>query len=142
MANITRFDPFAGDFENLLEGLFVRPMRIDFDNAQQLKMKLDVAQDDKAYTVNAELPGVKKEDIHVQVDGNRVSISAEAKKETEEKKGTNYICRERYYGKLARSFVLDQDIDASGVQARYSDGVLQLTLPKKAKGSAKSIAVS
>jgi len=142
MTNITRFDPFNKGFENLLEGLFVRPMRIDFDNAQQIKMKLDVTQDDKAYTVNAELPGVKKEDIHVQIDGNRLSISAETKKETEEKKGTSYLCRERSYGKLERSFVLDQDVDAASVQARYHDGVLQLTLPKKAKSSAKSIPVS
>jgi len=141
MANITRFDPFGTHLSDLMEGLFVRPVRFDPDPSTELKMKIDVAQDDKAYTVTADMPGVRKEDIHVEVDGNMVTISAEVKKETEEKKDQRVIRSERYYGKLARSFTLDHEIDDAKVDAQYGDGVLKLTLPKSVKASAKRIAV-
>ena len=104
-------------------------------------MKLDVKQDDKAYTISADMPGVKKEDIHVDVDGNLVSITGEVRKEKEEKKDERVVRSERYYGKLARSFTLEHEVDEAAVDAHYSDGVLKLTLPKKAKVSAKRIAV-
>jgi HSP20 family protein len=141
MTNITRFDPFSTDLNDLFQGLLVRPIRFDINGGQQLSMKVDVTQDDKAYQVVAEMPGVKKEDIHVEIDGNLVSISAEVKKEKEEKKDERVIQSERYYGKLARSFSLEHEIDESKVDAHYSDGVLKLTLPKSAKSSAKKIAV-
>ena len=96
----------------------------------------------KTYTVSAEIPGVKKEDIHVEVDGNLISISAEVKKEKEEKKDERSIRSERYYGKLARSFTLEQEIDEAAVNAQYGDGVLILTLPKRARSTAKQIAVN
>jgi HSP20 family protein len=104
-------------------------------------MKIDVTQNDKAYTVKADMPGVKKDDIHVEVDGNVVSISAEVKKEKEEKKDERVIRSERYYGRMERSFTLDHDIDETAVDAKYSDGVLNLTLPKKAKSTSKLISV-
>jgi HSP20 family protein len=104
-------------------------------------MKIDVTQDDKAYTVKADMPGVKKEDIHVEIDGNVVSISAEVKKEKEEKKDERVVRRERYYGKLERGFTLEHDVDEAAVDAKYSDGVLNLTLPKKAKSTTRKIAV-
>ena len=141
MANIARFDPFSTSLNDLFEGLLVRPIRLDLDAGQRLSMKLDVTQDDKAYTVKADMPGVKKEDIHVEIDGNVVSISAETKKEKEEKKDERVVCSERYFGKLARSFTLEHDIDEAAVDAKYSDGVLNLTLPKKAKSTTKKIAV-
>ena len=86
MANTTRFDPFSTNLNDLFEGLLLRPIRFDTNGDQQLSMKVDVKQDDKAYTVSADMPGVKKDDIHVQVDGNLVTIDAEVKKEKEEKK--------------------------------------------------------
>ena len=141
MANITRFNPFSTDLNDLFEGFFVRPMRFDLEPQGQLGMKIDVTQDDKAYAVKADMPGVKKEDIHVEVDGNVVSISAEVKKEKEEKKDERVVRSERYYGKLARSFTLEHDVDETAVDAKYDDGVLKLTLPKKAKASTKQIAV-
>jgi len=141
MANIARFDPFSTSLNDLFEGLLVRPIRLDLDAGQRLSMKLDVTQDDKAYTVKADMPGVKKEDIHVEIDGNVLSISAETKKEKEEKKDERVVCSERYFGKLARSFTLEHDIDEAAVDAKYSDGVLNLTLPKKAKSTTKKIAV-
>jgi len=141
MANTTRFDPFSTNLNDLFEGLLLRPIRFDTNGDQQLSMKVDVKQDDKAYTVSADMPGVKKDDIHVQVDGNLVTIDAEVKKEKEEKKDERVVRGERYYGKLSRSFTLDTEVDETAVDAQYADGVLKLTLPKKAKSNAKKIAV-
>ncbi|HET6491438.1 MAG TPA: Hsp20/alpha crystallin family protein, partial [Burkholderiales bacterium] len=118
MAGLTRFDPFASNFDDLFKGLFLRPVRFDLETLPQLQIKLDVKKTNGSYAVSAELPGVKKEDIHVDVDGNSVSISAEVKKESEEKKGEQIVRSERYYGKLERSFTLDSDIDEAKVDAK------------------------
>ena len=141
MVNITRFDPLT-NLNDLFEGLLLRPIKFETNRGQQLQMKIDVIQNDKAYTVKADLPGVKKEDIHIQVDGNVVSISAEVKKEKEEKNDERVVRSERYYGRVERSFSLDHDVDEATVEARYSDGVLNLTLPKKTKVTSKTIAVN
>jgi HSP20 family protein len=146
MANITRYDPF-GDLvrfdpfgDDFFKGFMMRPIFRGLESEPQ--MKLDVSEDDKAYTVKAEIPGVNKEDIHISVDGNRVSISAEVKKEKEEKEGKKVVRSERYFGKVSRSFSLDHDIDEGGARAKYADGVLELTLPKKPGSTAKKVAVS
>jgi HSP20 family protein len=141
MANLARFDPFTGNLDDLFEGMLWRPVRIDTNGGQQLRMKIDIAQNDQAYTVKADIPGVKKEDIHVDVDGNVVAISAEVKKEKEEKKDEQVIRSERYLGRMERSFTLDHEVEESAVEAKYADGVLNLTLPKKTKASSKRIAV-
>ena len=141
MANIQRFDPFD-DLNDMFKGFFVRPMRFDLDVPSQMTMKVDVSKTDGAYAVKAELPGVKKEDINVSIDGNQVTISGEVKKEKEEKKGEQVIRSERYYGQVTRSFTLDQDVDETKAEAKYTDGVLSLTLPTKAKTSARKLTVS
>lgn len=105
------------------------------------EIKLDVAEQDNAYTVKAEIPGVKKEDISVQIDGNVVSISAESKREKEEKEKGKVIRSERYYGAMYRSFALGHDIEEAKAEARYADRVLELTLPKKATAAAKKLTV-
>ena len=140
MANITRFDPF-NDMDDLFKGLFVQPMRLDLRGTEPVRMKVDVTRKDDTYTVKAEMPGVGKDDIHVSIDGGEVSISGEIRKEKDEKKGEEIIRSERYYGKVSRSFTLPQDIDQSGVKARYADGVLNLTLPVKAKSAGRAIAI-
>jgi HSP20 family protein len=146
MANITRFDPFSlarvdpfSDIDDLLKGFFVRPVL--FEDQPKMQIKMDVKEDDKAYTVHADIPGVKKEDIQVNIEGNQVSISAESKVEKEEKKGEKVLRSERYYGKVARSFTLAHAVDEAKAQAKYSDGVLELTLPKKEAGSTKKLKV-
>lgn len=146
MANISRFDPFNlattdpfGNFDDLFKGFFMRPVL--FEGQPQMQIKLDVKEDDKAYTVHADIPGVKKEDIQVNIEGNQVSISAETKTEKEEKKGEKVLRSERYVGKVARSFTLAHDVDESKSQAKYSDGVLELTLPKKAVSATKKLAI-
>lgn len=140
MANITRFDPF-NQFDDMFKGLFVRPMRFELDLPADMTIKVDVARNDGAYTVKAEMPGVKKEDINVSVDGNQVTISGEIKKENEEKKGAEIIRSERYYGKVSRSFMLPQEIDDGKVDAKYGDGILNLTLPMKERAATRKIAV-
>ena len=140
MANITRFDPF-NDMDDLFKGLFVRPMRLDVNGLQPVQLKMDVTRKDDTYTVKAELPGVGKDDIHVAIDGNEVSISGEMKKDKEEKKGEEVIRSERYFGKVSRSFTLPQEVDEARVTAKYADGVLDLTLPLKAKSASRRIAI-
>jgi len=143
MANITRYDPFNLDsvFDDFFKGFLVRPMTLEgMPKAPEIKM--DVTENDKAYTVKAEIPGVKKEDIHVTIDGNTVSISAEVKKESEEKEGEKVLRSERYYGQVARSFSLGSDIDEANASARYENGVLELVLPKKAASTARRLTIS
>lgn len=146
MANLTRYDPLNlaridpfGDFDDLFKGFFMRPVL--FEGKPQMQIKMDLMEDDNAYTVHADIPGVKKEDIHVSIEGNQVSISAETKTEKEEKKGEKVLRSERYFGKVARSFTLAHDVDEAKAQAKYNDGVLELTLPKKAASSAKKLAI-
>ena len=105
-------------------------------NGAVATLSMDVSEDDKAYHVKAEVPGVKKEDIHVAVENNQVSITTEFKKETEEKKGETVLRSERYCGMQSRSFTLMHDVDQSKAEARYQDGILELTLPKKSNGGA------
>jgi HSP20 family protein len=141
MADIKRYDPFGGSLDDLFKGFFVRPVRFD-PEMPQLQIRMDVKQDEKAYTVSAELPGVKKDDIHVAVDGGAVTISGEVRRETEEKKGEQVLRSERYYGRLERSFLLEHDVDEAAAQARFADGVLTLTLPKKARPGGRRVQIS
>ena len=147
MANITRFDPFGdlvrldpfGTFEDFWRVPRARALWRGFPEGPEIKV--DVTEDDKTYRVKADVPGVKKEDIHVSIDGNQVSISGEVKSEKEEKKGETVVGSERYYGKQYRSFALQHDIDQGKAEAKYQDGVLELTLPKKETASAKKLTV-
>jgi HSP20 family protein len=142
MANITRYDPFDVTFEpfdDLFKGFF-RPVRFE-GQPQQMQIKMDVKEDDKAYQVHADIPGVKKEDIHVTIEGSQVSISAEVRKEKEQKEGEKVLRSERYFGKVYRSFTLGSEVDESKAVAKYTDGVLDLTLPKKATSSAKKLTI-
>ena len=139
MANITRFTPFESLFDDLAKGFWVKPVSVP--GGEELRIKLDVNEDDKAYTVHAEIPGVKKDDIQVDVQGDQISIRAEVKHETEEKKSEKVLHSERYYGMVGRSFSLPTEVDEKGTVARYKDGVLDLTLPKKSGNGTKRIAV-
>ena len=144
MSNLARFnpfselrDPFSDDF---FKGFALRPVYRMMEGEPQ--MRLDMSEDDKNFFVKAEIPGVKKEDIKVSVDGNQVSVSGEVKKEKEEKEGSKVIRSERYYGSVARSFTLGESVDQSAAVAKYEDGVLQLTLPKKPNGKSHVLKIS
>jgi HSP20 family protein len=141
MANIQRWDPFE-DFDDLFRGVFLRPMRMEASEINQpVRIKIDVKEDDKSYTVHADIPGVKKEDISVSIDGNQVAISAEVKREKEEKQGEKVLRSERYTGKVYRAFALAQDVDQEGASARYESGVLELKLPKRAAAAQRRLTV-
>ncbi|HEX9195491.1 MAG TPA: Hsp20/alpha crystallin family protein [Azonexus sp.] len=137
MANVTRFDPL----DDLFRGFFVRPVDMSGNAQQPPSIKMDVKEQGDNYLVHAELPGVKKEDIHVVVDGNQVSISAEIKQEKEVKEGDRVLRSERYFGKVSRSFQLGQEIDDSKAAAKFNEGVLELTLPKRAASPNKRLTV-
>jgi HSP20 family protein len=139
MANITRFDPFSDSFEDMFRRM-LRPMRWEGEAAAP-EIKVDVEENDKTYVVKAEIPGVKKEDIDIQIDGNVVSISAESKREKKVEEKGKVIRSERYYGAMLRSFSLANDVDQAEATAKYTDGILELTLPKKATSAAKKLTV-
>ena len=140
--HLTRLSQAGLDpLDDLFRGFFVRP--VEFSNQTQApSIKMDVKEDEKAYLVHAELPGVKKEDIHVEIDGNQVSISAEVKQEKEVKDGERVLRSERYFGQVSRSFQLAHDIDEAAATASFKDGVLELTLPKKTVAGGKRLTIS
>jgi HSP20 family protein len=141
MSNLTRYDPFNELVDDLFKGFFVRPMGYEPREAAAPRIKVDVAESNGAYQVTAEVPGVKKEDIKVSVDGAQVTLEAEVKREREAREDERVLHVERFYGKATRSFSLPQELDESKVEAKYRDGVLELTLPKKAAAARKQIAV-
>ena len=136
MANIARFDPFNSIVDDLFKGFFVRPVAYDAP-----RLSVDVAEKDGAYVVTAELPGVRKEDIRVDIDGAQVTLSAEVKREREAAEGERVLHAERVYGKVTRSFALPQELDEAKAEAKFRDGVLELTLPKKAAAARKAITI-
>ena len=148
MTNVVRSDPFQelARFDPFRELEMFAPWNRFRRWMQEVPgepvMKLDVVEDEKAFMVKADLPGVKKEDISVEVEGNQVSITAETRRETEEKKGETVVHSERYFGRQSRSFILSSDIDRDNVQAKFTDGVLELTLPKTAAGKAQRITIT
>ena len=134
-------DPFSIEpMDEFFRGM-MRPWRSELAK-QAPQIKLDVHEDETSYTVKAELPGVRKEDIDVRIDGNQVTISAEVKKESEEKKDKRVIRSERQYGYASRAFTLASDVDDNAAKAKIENGVLELTLPKKAKSSTKKVEVT
>ena len=144
MSNLARLnpfselrDPFSDDF---FKGFALRPVYRLMEGEPQ--MRLDLSEDDKNFFVKAEIPGVNKDDIKVSVDGNQISLSAEVKKEKEEKEGSKVIRCERYYGSISRTFTLDESVDQDAAQAKYENGVLQLTLPKKHNGQSHLLKIA
>lgn len=138
LRNPARFDAPA-TFDDLFRNFGLSPSWSPPEFASD--MRVDIIEDDDAFHVNAEIPGVDKDDIDVSVEGNRISIMAEAKREKEKKDGKELIV-ERSWGRAYRAFALPSDIDGNRTEARYDKGVLTLTLPKKANGNARRITVS
>jgi HSP20 family protein len=144
MASITRYDPFNELVDDIFKGFLVRPVAYEGGNGRDVlpRMKVDVAEKNGAYKVSAELAGVKKEDIDVSVDGAQVTITAEVKQEKEaQAQDERVLHTERVYGKVTRTFTLPQELDEAKVEAKYRDGVLELTLPKKQAAPRKQIAI-
>ena len=141
-SELTRFDPLW-NIDDMFNNFMMRPFSFSREGMEmEPQIKMDVKESDGKYLVNAEIPGVKKDDIHVTVDGNRVSISAEVKQEKEAKEGERVIRSERSYGMASRSFTLADEIDQNQIQAKYNNGMLELTLPKKPGAARKEIPIS
>lgn len=136
MDRLTRFDPFA-DLDDMFRGLMLRPIRLEAPSPQ---IRIDVTENDGAYTVHAEIPGVKRDEIRVDVDGNTISIAAEVHREKDEK-GDRMIRCERSCGSMTRTFTLPHEVDQVGAKAHYSNGVLELTLPKRSRSRPSAIAI-
>jgi len=140
MANITRFDPFNDLVDDIFKGFLVRPVGYEGRGEVLPRMKVDVAEKNGAYVVKGELPGVKKEDIRVSVDGAQVTLEAEVRQE-KTASDERVLHTERSYGKVSRVFTLPQEVDEAAVEARFQDGVLELQLPKKQAAPRKQITI-
>jgi HSP20 family protein len=141
MANITRFEPLNELVDDLFKGFFVRPMVYEGAQGALPRVKVDVTESNGGYIVHAELPGVKKEDIHVSIDGAQVTLAGEVKREKDVKDGERLIHTERVYGKVERSFSLPLEIDDARAEAKFADGILELKLPKKAAAARKTVTI-
>ena len=139
-ALVSRSGLFDDFFKDFAPGFYVRPLHGD-GLPTPSQIKIDVKEDDAAYTVHAEVPGVPKEDIHISIDGNVVSLRAEVRQHDEKKEGEKVLRSERYFGSVARSFQLPVEVDAAQARARYDNGVLVLTLPKKQGNKTQRLAI-
>ena len=140
MANIARFNTLDTALDELMRGFFVRPMNYE-PAAAPAQLRVDVTENDGGYVVRAEIPGVKK-GRHQRRDRRQPGRNQRRSEERKRSQGRRKVLRsERYYGKVYRAFALGQDIDESATQARYADGILELTLPKKASAAAKRITI-
>jgi HSP20 family protein len=140
MQTLIRHNQVDDAFDNLLRGVLMRPVRLK--NSSELQIKLDLSESEKSYTVHAEIPGVNKEDIHITIDGNQVAISAEVKNLNETVSGEKVLRSERFYGNVSRTFTLAQEVDEASSEAKYSNGVLELVLQKKAPVKSKRLTVN
>lgn len=147
MANLTRWSPFktlsrfeqGAPFDDFFRGFSLRPQ---WSELEAPDVRIDVTENDGAYRVKAEMPGVEKNDIDVSISGNQVVISAEVKRESKKKDDERDVYTERYYGQVYRSFSLPDEVDNDKATARYEGGVLILELPKKGNGSARKLTIS
>lgn len=137
MSNLIRRDPL----DDLFRGFFVKPMDLPAE-MQPPSIKMDVREQKESYLVHAEIPGVKKEDIHVMIEGNQVSITAEVKQEKEVKEGERLLRSERSFGQVSRVFQLAHEVDDAKASAKFTDGVLELLLPKKQGTSNRRLTIA
>ena len=137
---LTRGSLLDDFFKDVAPGFFIKPLHGDpVPSASQIK--IDVSENDQAFSVRAEIPGVNKQDIHVSVDGSIVTLSAEIRQHDAEREGEKLLRSERYYGSVSRSFQLPAEVDEAQSKARYENGILLLSLPKKVSNSPQRLTV-
>ena len=144
LINVNERRPLWGgfsDFDDLFEGFFSPRRSTPGTDGGALVPAIDVTETDNEYLIKAEVPGVKKEDLDVSVQDGVLTINAESKYESEEKKEGRLIRQERRYGKYVRSMRLGKDVDSTKVKAEYKDGILELKLPKVEEVKPKKIAI-
>jgi HSP20 family protein len=138
---LSSYEPLVGRLDGILNDLF-RPAVALEARSEALPIRIDVRETAEAYTVYAELPGVRKEDIAVEIEGNEVALSAETRRDAAQKEADKWLRTERFFGKSARRFALPAELDESKAAAKFADGVLELTLPKKASAAARKIEIN
>jgi HSP20 family protein len=138
-------DPFGRMVESMVEDMFA-----PFTTGQQMSQwagesisapRINVSENEKSFEIEAEMPGVKKEDVKVSVENQRVTIEAESKRDTEERQGENVVYAEHSARKYMRSFSLPADVDETAAQAHLENGIRRLSLPKKQAGAATRLTV-
>ena len=135
-----RFRPFHNNVDRFINefGWGLQPAE-ELDDTTWTA-KVDIYETETSYVLNAELPGLTKEEINIDVNDNTLTLKGEKKFEEKVEKD-NYVRVERSYGNFARSFVLSDDVNTEGITANYNEGVLELTLPKKEEAKPKEIKV-
>ena len=140
MTNLVTYDPFVDTgLDELFRGFFA-PVRVERARAPMM-IKMDVTETPDGYMIHAEIPGVKKEDINVEIEGNQVTITAETRREWEKKDGDKMLRSERYFGNVYRSFTLPAEVNDAKSEAKYHDGVLELKLVRKSPIAGKKLPV-
>ncbi len=147
MRTLARWDPFRElapfvsfpEVGNYFGEFPFRPLTAGYEPVPM--MRVDVTESEAVYTVRAEIPGMKKEDIAVSIDGKTVSITAEVKREKEVKGPEKSLCTERYYGMVSRMLTLPFDVNPSKAEASYDGGVLTLMLPKAPGTEVRRLAI-
>jgi HSP20 family protein len=135
-------DQFGRLVESMFHDMFAPFARsVGWSDEGMSVPRLDVTENEQAFEVQAELPGVKKEDVQVSIDGNRVSIEAACQQANEQRQGEQVVYSERSTRKYQRSFMLPSEVDDNGAAAKLEDGVLRLTLPKKSGASARRLTI-
>ena len=129
-------EQFGRLVENMFEDMFA-----PFAQAGALSPRLNISETDQAFQIEAEMPGVKKEDVKVAVEHQRVTIEGQSQHQSEQREGENLLYAERSASRFLRSFTLPSEVDENGAQARMEHGVLTLTLPKKQGSAATRIAI-
>lgn len=119
--------------------LLLRPF---FNKLMADDIPVEVKEDLQSYTIEAEIPGVRKDDIHISVDGNFLSISAEIKRSSETSQNERVFCSERFYGAVSRGLQLPTNVDPAKCNASYENGVLKLVLGKMSNGGGKMITIN
>jgi HSP20 family protein len=147
-SNVTRFDPLSDiarlsplrTLDDLFRDLTPRSMLRELQQNEPM-INVEVTENDQAYIIRAEIPGARKDDIKVDVRGNRVSITAETRRERELKEGERVLRSEVFYGQMSRTIMLEQEVDDTKADAKYADGVLELTLPKKSSSAGSKLQI-
>jgi HSP20 family protein len=140
MQNLISYDPRTDtSYDELFRGFF-KPVRLE-GAPTPVTIKMDVTETENGYLIHSEMPGVKKEDIDVAIEGNQVTITAEVKQAWEKKEGDRMLRNERYFGNIYRSFTLPAELDESASVAAYDSGVLELKLVKKAAAPGRRLAI-
>ena len=140
MTNLVTYDPFVDTgMEELFRGFF-KPVRME-GMRTPVTIKMDVTETPDGYLVHAEMPGIKKENINVEIEGNEITITGEVQREREKKEGDKLLRSERYYGNVFRSFTLPHELDEAKCEAKYDGGVLELKLVRKVGMPGKKLPV-